>query len=57
MPEESDAADLQHATVAVAYCDYFVSDDKMLVEHCRRTAKEVGADCMVSRDLISIPAL
>lgn len=57
VPEESDAADLQHATVAVAYCDYFVSDDKMLVEHCRRTAKEVGTDCMVSRDLISIPAL
>jgi len=56
VPKESDASDLQHATVAVGYCDYFVSDDRMLVEHCRRTAKQVGADCTVSRDLTSIPA-
>ena len=55
VPKESDAADLQHATVAVAYCDYFVSDDKMLVEHCRRTAKQVGVDCMVGRNLADVP--
>jgi len=55
VPKESDAADLQHATVAVAYCDYFVSDDKMLVEHCRRTAKQVGVDCMIGRNLADVP--
>ena len=54
VPEESDAADLQHATVAVAYCDFFVSDDKMLVEHCQRTAKTVGVNCMVRRDFADI---
>lgn len=54
VPKESDAADLQHATVGVAYCDHFVSDDKMLVEHCQRTAKRVGVSCMVGRDLLDI---
>jgi len=50
-PEEGDASDLQHATVALAYCDYFVSDDRMLVEHCRRVVRDIGLKCQVSRSL------
>jgi hypothetical protein len=53
-PEEGDAADLQHATIALAYCDYFVSDDRMLVEHSRRVVRRVGSNCVVSRGLPDI---
>ena len=54
-PKESDAADLQHAVVAVAYCDHFVSDDKKLVEHCRRSAEQASVGCKVGRNLLDIP--
>lgn len=53
-PKESDASDLQHAIVGVAYCDYFVSDDKMLIEHCRRSASHAGVPCKVERTLLDI---
>ena len=53
-PEEGDAPDLQHAIVGVAYCDHFVSDDKMLVEHCRRSGKQAGVPCSVGRNLLDI---
>lgn len=55
VPEESDAADLQHATLAVAYCDYFSSDDKMLLEHCRRTVRQLGIDCTLVRSPMDLP--
>ena len=53
-PKESDASDLQHAIAGVAYCDYFVSDDKMLIEHCRRSASHAGVPCKVERTLLDI---
>ena len=56
IPKESDAPDLQHAIVGVAYCDHFVSDDKRLVEHCRRSARDAGVPCSVGRNLLDIRA-
>ncbi len=53
-PKDSDAPDLQHAVVGVAYCDHFVSDDKRLVEHCRRSAIQAGVPCSVGRNLLDI---
>lgn len=53
-PKESDAPDLQHAIVGVAYCDHFVSDDRRLVGHCRRSARQAGVPCSVGRNLLDI---
>ena len=54
-PEPGDAADLQHAIVGLAYCDHFVSDDKMLVEHCRRAVRDCGLRCGVHRSVAEVP--
>lgn len=55
VPTRSDAIDSQHATIAVAYCDYFVSDDKMLMEQCKRVAGTVGVNCVPLRRPMEIP--
>ena len=55
VPEVGDAADLQHAIASVAYCNYFISDDKMLVEHCQRAVLKTGLQCVVRRDPFEIP--
>lgn len=49
-PKPSDAPDLQHAMVGLAYCDHFVSDDKNLSEQCRQAAKLCGLSCQVHRN-------
>jgi hypothetical protein len=53
-PTDSDAADLQHAMVALAYCDHFVTDDKMLAEHSRIAVKKCGLPCRVHRNPTTI---
>jgi hypothetical protein len=50
-PLPSDAADLQHATVALAYCDHFVTDEKRLSRHCVATVRRCGLRCTVHRAL------
>jgi len=55
-PKESDAVDLQHAIVGLAYCDYFISDDKMLVEHGKRSVTQANLTCNVGTDLLRITA-
>jgi len=50
-PLPSDAADLQHATVALAYCDRFVTDDGRLAGHCAATVRQCGLRCTVHRAL------
>lgn len=41
-PEHGDAADLQHAIVGLAYCDGFISADKMLLDHCKQATNATG---------------
>lgn len=53
-PKAADAADLQHALAALAYCDYFVSDDKRLVRHCGEAVKRCGLACSVHRNPTTI---
>lgn len=53
-PADSDAPDLQHALVGVAYCDYFVTDDGMLFEHCRQAAERCDLPCRVHRNPTTI---
>lgn len=50
-PEHGDAADLQHAIVGLAYCDGFITDDKMLLDHCGQVANATG----LARDLFRSP--
>jgi hypothetical protein len=54
-PKPSDASDLQHAMVGVAYCDYFVSDDKNLAEQCRQAAMRCELPCQIHRNPTTIP--
>jgi hypothetical protein len=54
-PRNSDAADLQHALVALAYCDYFVSDDKKLSLHSKEAVHKCGLPCSVHRNPTTIP--
>lgn len=49
VPQAADAADLQHALAALAYCDYFVSDDKRLARHCGEAVERCGLACSVHR--------
>jgi len=53
-PTDSDAADLQHALVALAYCDHFVSDDKRLVRHSKEAVQTCGLPCYVHRNPTTI---
>jgi len=55
IPKQSDAPDLQHAIVGLAYCDYFISDDKMLVAHSNRSVNQAGLTCTVDRNLLNVP--
>ncbi len=48
-PEPSDAADLQHALVALAYCGHIVSDDKQLRRHADHAVGKLGLSCQVHR--------
>lgn len=48
-PKRSHAADLQHAVVALAYCDHFVTDDNELREHSRQVLKKTGMTCKLHR--------
>lgn len=52
--KDSDAADLQHALAGLAYCDLFVTDDKMLAEHCRQAVSMSHLSCRVYRNPTSI---
>ncbi len=45
-PEIGDAADMQHAVVGFGYCDYFVSYDKMLVDHLGKVKKLLNLNCI-----------
>ena len=53
-PENGDAADMQHGVVGFGYCDYFVSYDKMLVDHLSKVKKQLNLSCMpiMSFDLV-----
>ncbi|WP_342618414.1 hypothetical protein [Rhodoferax sp. GW822-FHT02A01] len=54
-PEPADAADLQHALVALGYCDYFVTGDRQLAQHCRYVVQKLGLACHVCRNVSDIP--
>ncbi len=47
-PEEGDAADMQHGMVGFGYCDYFVSYDKMLLNHLSKVKKRLNLNCIPS---------
>jgi len=53
-PKQNDAADLQHSMVSLAYCDYFVTGDKRLYEHCRTTVKQAGVACQPYKSMLEI---
>jgi hypothetical protein len=53
-PEPADAPDLQHALAPLAYCDYFVTDDKQLHEHCRIAVQKLRAKTQVIKSLEKI---
>jgi hypothetical protein len=53
-PTPNDAADLQHALVPLAYCDYFVTGDKHLHEQCRIVAEQAKLPCQVCKSLLQI---
>lgn len=53
-PKPNDAADLQHSMASLAYCDYFVTGDKKLYEHCRTTVKQVGVACQPYKSMLEI---
>ena len=44
-PEEGDAADMQHGIVGFGYCDYFVSYDKMLIDHLSKVKNQLNLSC------------
>ncbi len=44
-PEEGDAADMQHGIVGFGYCDYFVSYDKMLIDHLSKVRNQLNLSC------------
>ncbi len=50
-PEPADAADLQHAMVPLGYCDYFVTNDGQLAEHCIAVIRQRKLACKVLRSL------
>lgn len=54
-PKVSDAADLQHAIVGLAYCDHFVSGDKKLRQHSKVALKKAGVTCGIHRQMSDIP--
>lgn len=47
-PEDGDAADMQHGIVGFGYCDYFVSHDKMLINHLSTIKKKLNLSCTPS---------
>ncbi|WP_211441228.1 hypothetical protein [Collimonas humicola] len=53
-PKPNDAADLQHSIASLAYCDYFVTGDKKLYEHCRTTVKQAGVACQLYKSMLEI---
>ncbi len=53
-PTPNDAADLQHAMVPLAYCDYFITDDKHLHEQCRIVIKRINLRCKAYRSLLEV---
>lgn len=53
-PEPADASDLQHAMVPLGYCDYFVTNDGQLAQHCATVVKQLLIPCKVHRKLRSI---
>lgn len=53
-PLESHAADLMHAVPGIAYCDYFVSRDSQLREHCRIVIRRAGLNCEVTAHIREI---
>ncbi|MDE2430203.1 MAG: hypothetical protein KGM99_15890 [Burkholderiales bacterium] len=53
-PKSNDAADLQHSMTSLAYCDYFVTGDKKLYEHCRTTVKQAGVACQPHKSMLEI---
>jgi len=53
-PTPNDAADLQHSMVPLAYCDYFITGDKRLYEHCRTTVKQAGVACQPYKSMLEI---
>lgn len=54
-PEPSDASDLQHALTPLAHCDYFVTDDRQLREHCRIAVKKLKLKCQVVKSVEEVP--
>lgn len=48
-PKSTDAADLQHAMVPLAYCDHFVTNDGRLAEHSATVVRQLSLQCKVHR--------
>jgi hypothetical protein len=55
-PLESHAADFQHAVPALAYCDYFVSRDGQLRQHCSTVVRRAGLRCRLVAHVRDIQA-
>jgi hypothetical protein len=51
VPEPADASDLQHAMTPLAYCDYFVTGDKQLHEHCRIALGKLNGACGLAKSI------
>lgn len=54
-PKPSDGPDMQHALVPLAYCDYFVTDDNRLRNHCNVVTRKLGLKCRVLKSVEDIP--
>lgn len=54
-PKPSDAADLQHAMVALGYCDYIVTGDRQLAQHCSSVVRKLAFPCQVCRNVSDVP--
>ena len=53
-PKSSDAYDLQHAVIGLSYCDYFVTDDKMLKTHAKTIVSQLNLNTVVEADILNI---
>ncbi|HWG76925.1 MAG TPA: hypothetical protein VN660_09045 [Steroidobacteraceae bacterium] len=44
-PLESHAADFQHAVAPLGYCNFFISRDSQLRQHCQTVVRKTGLTC------------
>jgi hypothetical protein len=50
-PKLSDGIDLQHSTLALAYCDYFVTRDGFVRQCCQHVTRSGRSRCQIVLDL------